>query len=378
MKRTLLAAFAVISLSAGIAGVWAAVVAAPAAAQGADVLIEGGLRLPKWHRYEVYSNGQYSQVDVMSVPQRVGQGAYVYDRTEGAWVNHPSVGGRNPRYASGGGNWSRRDDRRDERWDRVRGTVENVNGHEVTVRADDGRTVIVDIANLRDLRRIYPGDRIVAGGITTGNRLQARFVREARQGDVGASAPSQGQGAQDQGGWLRIHGRVQDVQGSTLRFRADDGRMLTVDMRDVNPEVQRALDRGEGATLIGFAGPRQNEFRAEYIQQDSSDPARGGTVGQAPAPAAAPPAAAVDEKAWQRIHGKVQSVQGSRMRFRADDGRMLTVDMTKVNPAVQKALTPGEGATVIGHYQGDNTHVAAQYVQQDSSAAPAASPKTTR
>jgi hypothetical protein len=193
--------------------------------------------------------------------------------------------------------------------------------------------------------------------------------------------------------WQRIHGQVQSVQGSQLTFRTDDGRTLNVDMSQVQQPVQQALTQNEAATLIGFAGSQSNAFTARYIQQDSSDPSRGGrivgqTQGQATSraatasPAPVPPAGQQarkqsDQQGWQRIHGTVQSVKGETLTLRTDDNKTLTVDVKQVTDNVVRALKPGEGVTVIGHYRGDSTHVTAQYIQQDSSAG-AASPKTRK
>ena len=80
------------------------------------------------------------------------------------------------------------------------------------------------------------------------------------------------------------------------------------------------------------------------------------------------PSASVDEKNWQRIHGRVTSVNGPQLMLKADDGRDLTVDMKDVNPQVRSALTPGEGVTVAGFYRGDDKNVTARFIQQDSSA----------
>lgn len=76
--------------------------------------------------------------------------------------------------------------------------------------------------------------------------------------------------------------------------------------------------------------------------------------------------------AWERVHGIVESVSGSTMKLRTDDGRVMTVDMTVVNPMVQAVLAPGDSVTVIGSV-GTN-RATAQYIRQDD--AVQASPKT--
>jgi hypothetical protein len=203
--------------------------------------------------------------------------------------------------------------------------------------------------------------------------------------DAATAAPPPTPGATaTQGGWQRLHGNIVSTSGSTLQFKTDDGRTLTVDTSKVGPNVRQALVPNEGATLIGFAGAQPSQFTAQYIQQDSSDPARGGKImGQAPAPAAspAPPPAAskpADDKSWQRVHGKVGSVSGNTLTLRTDDGQTLNVDMTKVDAGIRKGLAAGEGVTVIGFYRtADKKNLDAQFIQQDSSAG-AASPKTTK
>ena len=182
-----------------------------------------------------------------------------------------------------------------------------------------------------------------------------------------ASAPSG-----EQGGWQRVHAKVQSVNGNTITVKTDDGRTLNVDASQVSSEIRGALTPDEGVTLIGFAGSDATRFRARYIQQDSSDPSHGGTVtGQAPAGSTASPSAAVpgtvDEKAWQRIHGTVNSISGTTLTLKADDGRNLNVDMKEVGEGVRQSLSNGEKVTVIGFYRGNQNTVAARYVQKDSS-----------
>jgi hypothetical protein len=69
---------------------------------------------------------------------------------------------------------------------------------------------------------------------------------------------------------------------------------------------------------------------------------------------------------WQRIHGQVQSIQGTQLTFKTDDGRTLTVDTSQVSAPVRQALTPNLAATVIG-FRGDQPNrFTARYIQQDN------------
>ena len=169
-----------------------------------------------------------------------------------------------------------------------------------------------------------------------------------------------------------VHGTVQSVQGSQLTVKADDGRVLTVDMTAVGQNIQQAMAPGMGVTITGSAGANATQMTAQYIQQDSSDPSRGGTVvGQPAAPAAQP------SGDWQKVHGTVQSVSGNTLTLKADDGRVLTVDMNAVGQNIQQAMTQGMGVTLSGFAGASANQFTAQYIQQDSSAnQPAASPAT--
>ena len=255
--RTLVVSLAVLVAVTGVASV--------AAAQTPNTNVTAaGVQVPPDHRYERYDPAQatYGHVEASAVPGLIEKKQWIYDRTDKVWVYRPQ-GGLNPRYAA---------------------------------------------------------------GAQTSN-------------------------------WQNIHGRVQSVNGPTLTLRADDGRHLTVDMAKVGPEIQKNLQRGEGVTVVTYT-VSGNNVRAEYIQKDSS-------AGVQPS---ASPAQPVDEKNWQRIHGKVSAVNASQLTLKADDGRDLNVDMKDVNPEVQKALTPGEGVTVAGFYRGDDKHVTARFIQKDSSA----------
>jgi hypothetical protein len=274
-------------------------------------------------------------------------------------------------------------------WQSVTGRVERVDGSRLQLRTDDGRVLTVDTSQVAQNVRsaVQQGDTITVIGEAARQTPQffaARYI----QGDRTSQTLAQSSGGPAEAPWQRIHGRVENLSGSTFTMKGDDGRNYTVDMSQVNPNVQRALTQNEGVEVVGhFKSGDNRQIAARWIQQDSSNLSRGGhqsgtsqTAQPAPQPAApAPPAQAKgdtkDQQAWQRIHGKVDSIQGSTLRLKADDGRMYTVDISKVSENVRKAISQGEGVTVVGHFGSDQSHLNAQYVQQDRTGG-AASPKT--
>jgi hypothetical protein len=248
--------------------------AGPGTVASGDVVVIDGWRLPRSHVYQAQDDGGvYHDVRVQDVPATIARGKEVYDRTASAWVNHPtayaSTGGRNPAYTVAVSPIAP-PTRGPAGWEQVRGIVQRIDEPGVTLRTDDGRTVIVDITEARPTLRdsLERGDRVVAIGHTSGpNRFAARYIREERRVAV---SPIEGTS-----GWQRVHGTVLYTQGSIIQFRTDDGRVLIVDVSDVTRSVQRALEVGEGATIIGFAGPGRDQFRAEYVVQSAADSRRG-------------------------------------------------------------------------------------------------------
>jgi hypothetical protein len=268
----------------------------------ADTVVTDGLALPRDHRYEIYDTAtkKYNQIQLDQVPQYVRQGQRVYDRTAKLWVLDPS-GKLNQRYVASGATpgqpsasapgerWNRSG--RDRGWDRndrgglerTSGAVVSIKGDEVVIREDGGRQVTVNMAQARTrLRRgLQVGDHVsVVGVAKTPDYIEARAVREPRSGNNARQGQQQGQDDD----WARIHGRVQSVEGNTMRLRTDDGRTLTVDLAPVDQSIRQALRQGESVTVIGYDWTGSNQLRAEYVQQDSSDPSRGGSV----APSASP------------------------------------------------------------------------------------------
>jgi hypothetical protein len=257
-----------------------------------DAVTGDGLALPRDRQYERYDvgSGTYARVSVDQVPALVRQQVPVYDRTARAWVFTPRDG-VNPAYSAsaaaspGQGDWGRggRDGGDWDRggrggWDRASGRVVSINSDEVVIREDGGRQVTVNMAQARTRLAggLEVGDRIsVVGVARNADYIDARAVRE-RGNDVAGRGPDDD--------WARIHGRVQSIQGDRMTLRADDGRTLDVDLSPVDQPIRQALRQGEGVTVIGYDWTGPDRLRAEYVQQDSSDPARGGGI----APSASP------------------------------------------------------------------------------------------
>jgi outer membrane lipoprotein SlyB len=169
--------------------------------------------------------------------------------------------------------------------------------------------------------------------------------------------------AKEQGGWHRVHGHVQSISGTSMSFRSDDGQTMSIDMSAVSPGIRQALSRGEAVTVIGHRAGDANHLRAEYIQQDSSDPTRHGrTTGSAPS---ASPGRIADEKNWQRVHGEITSVESGQFTLRADDGRTVYVSTGEVSPpSARSGLQPGQRVTVLGSYNADQSQMTARRLER--------------
>ena len=84
--------------------------------------------------------------------------------------------------------------------------------------------------------------------------------------------------AQAAGNWQDVHGQVQAVNGNQLSLKADDGRVLDVDMSQVSATVRSAMAPNLGVTVTGFPGTTPNRFTARYVVQDKAGPAPAAAV----------------------------------------------------------------------------------------------------
>jgi hypothetical protein len=91
-------------------------------------------------------------------------------------------------------------------------------------------------------------------------------------------------------------------------------------------------------------------------------------------PSSAPPIGASSEPMWS-LDGNVQSVAGTTVTLRTDDGRTHTVDASQLSAVTIRALRPGDRVTLFGVPRGDDKLVANGYVQSEPPT-PAASPSS--
>lgn len=164
----------------------------------------------------------------------------------------------------------------------VHGTITSLVERRLTLRADDGHTVRVDLSQVDPTVRsaLTVGERImVSGDMAAGAPLAARYVDQDRDDPTrgGRLPPKPGP---DDASWERVHGTVSTVSGTTVRIRTDDSRTLTVDAARVDATSLEALAGGARVTIIGLRSADRGHFTAHYIEKepggDSASP-RGGT-----------------------------------------------------------------------------------------------------
>jgi len=119
--------------------------------------------------------------------------------------------------------------------------------------------------------------------------------------------------AQAAGNWQNIHGQVQAVQGNQLTLKADDGRVINVDISQVSQSVRDAMTPNLGVKVTGFPGTAANRFTARFIEQDNAGPAPAAAVPSDPSGVVARVASLVpmfvDSPEFQR---KAAGLQGNR------------------------------------------------------------------
>ena len=141
----------------------------------------------------------------------------------------------------------------------------------MTLHADDNRRLTVDMSKVGSeiQKNLQRGDRVtVATHEVSGTNVKAEFIqKDSSAGAQPSASPSTA--AVDEKNWQKIHGTVTSLNGGQMMLKTDDGRALSVNINEVNPDVQQALVPGQGVTVSGFYRGDKN-VNAKFIQQDSS------------------------------------------------------------------------------------------------------------
>ena len=291
-----------------------------------------------------------------------GQDVTVYGRRTGDnRIEGNVIADRDYRSASP----AERDRYRPRGWEQLHGTVQDVEGSRMRLRADDGRTVRVDLSALPDRREdminnLRPGAMVtvIGDGDSRSDRFSARHVRFDDR-DINRRAWGGQASAGSNAGEQQISGRVETIHEDNLRLRSDDGRLVRVDIDPVREKVRERFKVGDRVTVIGtFTGDR-NRMTARTVRVDGGQSSSGAMP-----------------SGEQQISGKVESIHEDNLRLRADDGRLVRVDIDPVREKVRERFRVGDRLTVFGTFTGDRNRMTARTLRVDDS--PAASPATGR
>lgn len=161
-------------------------------------------------------------------------------------------------------------------------------------------------------------------------------------------------------------------------IRGADGRLYYADVSTAQRRGSGALTAGSRVAVLGIEGNRPFEMAA--LAFGPGDAASLGLTAPAaePSPAASisstPPALSAGTEPMWRLDGAVQSISGSMVTLRTDDGRTHTVDASQLSPATIGALRQGNRVTLFGVPRTDDKLIANGYIQTDLTQ-PAASPR---
>ena len=163
-------------------------------------------------------------------------------------------------------------------------------------------------------------------------------------------------------------------------MRSDDGRVYYADVMAAQRRVQGALSAGSRITVLGLEGIKPHEIIAVALGSGdaaalSLELAQGSpttlpapppppstvpaavvppapTAGSAAVPPVRPeekPPAPKEEERWVTVtlRGSVYGVAGPNLFLKRDDGRMVMVDISKLDPSTASRLRTGSSVTVV-------------------------------
>src|SRR5262249_55771369 len=163
-------------------------------------------------------------------------------------------------------------------------------------------------------------------------------------------------------------------------MRGDDGRVYYADVMVAKRHVQGTLSAGSRITLLGLEGIKPHEIIAVALGSGDAAalslalaqasptalptpppppstaptavvpaaPTAGSAAVQPVRPEEKPPARGEEER-WVSLtlRGSVYGVAGANLFLKRDDGRIVMVDISKLDPSTVSRLRPGSSVTVV-------------------------------
>jgi hypothetical protein len=135
------------------------------------------------------------------------------------------------------------------------------------------------------------------------------------------------------------HGHLVQAKGTTMIFRAEDGKVYAVDMSALDTQTWHPIALGQALTLNAKPGPAPQTLIAARIEAEQPD--RAGHLRA--------------NRAFRAVHGAVERVEGSQVTVRSLDGTVLPVDVARMTGEAEfrardgavVILEPGPGNTVV-------------------------------
>lgn len=162
--------------------------------------------------------------------------------------------------------------------------------------------------------------------------------------------------------------------------RGEDGRLYYADISSAQRRATGALAAGSRVSIFGVEGNRPHELAAVAfgageatglgVSLPGSQDTPAGTL-----PSPLPGSASASEAMWQLV-GTVQSVSGTMVTIRTQDGQTQTVDASQLSVATLRSLRTGDRVSLFGTPRADRKLIANGYVAGE--VPPAASPRTDR
>jgi hypothetical protein len=154
-------------------------------------------------------------------------------------------------------------------------------------------------------------------------------------------------------------------------MRGDDGRMYYTDVMAAQRYVQGTLSAGSHIALLGLEGTKPHEIIAVALGSGdaaalsfalaqatpttppmpppppSTAPATAVVPPAPPAGPAAVPPVRLEEGRWVTLRGTVHGVAGPNLFLKRDDGRVVVIDISKLDPSTWPRLRLGSPVTVV-------------------------------